>query len=942
MLITLGALFLVVVVFGRAVARFYVDYLWHDGLGRSDVFWGVIGAKATLFGLFFLAFVVLAGVNLFIADRLAPRRFPANVHPFVERFHEVFGQRLRLLRYGVAALLALVAALPTTSQWQSWMLFRNSRSFGASDAQFDADVGFYVFELPFLGFVLDWLFVAMVLVLITTLLTHVLNGGVVFASPVPSVRPATKGHLAVLLAVLAALKAADYWVSRYETTNERRGFVQGATYAVVHAQLPALMLLMLIALLTAALYLSSLRRGSWRLPLIASGLWLVVLIAGGYIYPAAIQSLVVEPNQQSREAPYIERNVLATRAAMNITEDQVEVEDIAFGELTADAVAEDTEPLRNVRLLNPVLMLPRFQLDQGEEAGLSIADLDVDRYEIDGELQQVLIAARELDLGDIANRSWQGRHLINTRGCGLEMAPAGKVAESDRPAYEPVELERPELYFSPELTGYAIAGTSERERACGDGQAYSGRSGVEMSSFTRRAAFALAFLDYNVLGSGAIESGSQMLWVRNVVDRLQKLAPFLSYDGDPYPVVVEGRVQWVVDAYTSTSNYPYAQRIGGAVQLRDESGIDRDANYIRNSVKAVVDAYDGSVRFYVVDPDDPIVQAWGGAFGDLLTPSDQMPDELAAHLRYPEDLFRVQTEVYSKYQLSPEDFFEREGAWSVAQAPAVAPPGANGNDTPAATPGTVADDGSAATRDFASEAAGERFEPYYTLFRSGLDPGGAEEFVLLRPFVPFSRDDRNTQLQAFMTASSDPGPSYGQLTAYVLSGDLPDGPRTVANTINTEPSIATAIREQTGSSEVSFGDLQIVPVADGLLYVRPFYASGTTGARDYRFVVVSYGSRAALGRTLGEALGRLFPGFEEDLGDRVGGAPTEPVDPGEPDEPSEGQTAVQLLGQADMLFEEADQALAAGDLGEYQAKVDKAAALVERALDLLEQSAGGS
>ena len=245
-------LFLVVIVFGRALARFYVDFLWHDGLGRADVFWGVLRAKVTLFGIFFGAFALLAGLNLLVADKLAPSRFPANVHPYVERFHELFGHRLRLFRYLAAGVLAVIVALPTTSQWQSWLLFRNSQSFGVADAQFGADVGFYVFDLPFLTFVLDWLFIAMVLVLLITVVAHVLNGGVVFASPMPSVRPATKGHIAVLLAVLAALKAADYWVSRYESTNERRGFVQGATYAVVNAQLPALMLLMLVALLTGA------------------------------------------------------------------------------------------------------------------------------------------------------------------------------------------------------------------------------------------------------------------------------------------------------------------------------------------------------------------------------------------------------------------------------------------------------------------------------------------------------------------------------------------------------------------------------------------------------------------------------------------------------------------------------------------------------------------
>jgi uncharacterized membrane protein (UPF0182 family) len=951
LLIAVGVLFLLVVVFGRALARFYVDYLWHDGLGQADVFWGVIRAKATLFLVFFATFAALVGVNLFIADKLAPTRFPANVHPFVERFHEVFGHRLRALRYIVAGVLALLVALPTTSQWQSWLLFRNSRSFGVSDGQFGADVGFYVFELPFIGFVLDWLFIAMVLVLVLTLLTHVLNGGVVFAAPMPSVRPATKGHLAVLLAVLAALKAADYWVNRYELTNDRRGFVQGATYAVVNAQLPALMLLMLIALLTAGLFLATLRGMSWRLPLIASGLWLVVLVAGGLVYPAVVQSLVVNPNQQSREAPYITRNVMATRDAMGIRPDEVEQREVSFSSLTAEAVEADLDPLRHVRLLNPNEMLSRFLIDQGQEAGLTIDDLDVDRYDIDGdgEREQVLISARELDVEGSPNRSWQGRHLINTHGCGLIMAPVGRVESNDRPVYSALDVGQPQLYFSPSLGGYAVAGTDENERSCGDDeQPYSGSAGVQMSSFLRRAAFALAFLDYNVLGSGAINDNSQMLWVRNVRDRLEKLAPFLSYDGDPYPVVVEGRVKWVVDAYTSTSRYPYSQRIGD-IQRSGDSGLSGDANYVRNSVKAVVDAYDGSVQFFVMDPDDPIIQAWQGAFGDLFTPREQMPEELREHLRYPEDLFRVQTDVYSKYRLDPSVFFERRGAWSVAQAPTIDPRQSTAGGQ---TQTTIADDQTPS--DLARESSTSRFVPYYTLFRN--DESGEEEFVILRPFVPFSSNDERTELQAYMTASSDPD-TYGKLVAYVVTGTLPDGPRTVSNRIDNEPTISQQVTLQTGGGNtVHYGDLQLVPVGDGLIWVRPFYAlvpQGTDSRRtvaEYRFVIASFGGRAALGESLGEALGRVFPGFEADLGDRVGTAeepeepetetPTAPEEEEEEGGPAPDATATELLADASQLLAEADAALRDGNLGEYQSKVDEAGQLIDRALELLEPTGG--
>ena len=429
-LIALGGLFLFVLIFGRAIARFYVDLLWHRALGRSDVFWGVIGAKFTLFAIFFLIFAILAGVNLFIADRTAPTSFPANVHPYVERFHEVFGQRLRLVRYASALVVAVFVALPAVAQWQSWLLFRNSKSFGTSDPQFGADVGFYVFQLPFLTFLLDWLFVAVILTLLFSAAAHVLNGGVVFVSPVPAVRNATKAHMAVLLAVLAVLKAGDYWLDRYELTNSTRGIVDGATYSVVKAQIPAIMLLILIALLTSALYLSVIKTNSWRLPFLASALWLVVSIVGGVIYPAVVQSLVVNPNQESREQLYIARNVDATKQALGLTD--IEVRDVQFGTLTASEVEADIEPLTNVRLLNPIEMKDRFLVDRGEVAGLSIEDLDVDRYEIDGETEQVLVAARELDLGGVTNTSWQGLHLINTRwvraGGGAGQQGAGQPA----------------------------------------------------------------------------------------------------------------------------------------------------------------------------------------------------------------------------------------------------------------------------------------------------------------------------------------------------------------------------------------------------------------------------------------------------------------------------------------------------------------------------------
>ena len=664
-----------------------------------------------------------------------------------------------------------------------------------------------------------------------------------------------------------------------------------------------------------------------------SGLWLVVLIIGGLIYPAIVQSLVVKPNQEEREAPFIARNVEATRAAMGIGD--VRTEPITFDRLSASEVEGDLEPIRNVRLLNPTQMLSRFSFDRGEVSGLKIADLDVDRYDLDGEREQVLITARELDLGNIPNKSWQGEHLVSTRGCGLVMAPVGRVTDRDRPDYQTVELDRPELYFSPAISGYAIARTSVTESQCGDDEDYIGTSGVELGGFFRKAAFALAFLDYNVIGSGAIQSDSQMLWVRSVQDRVEKLAPFLDYDGDPYPVVVDGGVQWVIDAYTSTTRYPYAQRIGN-VQLSSSTGLSRSANYIRNSVKAVVDGYTGDVTFYIVDDTDPIMLAWQSAFPDLFSDVEDMPAELREHLRYPEDLFRVQTDLYSKYQIAPEDFFQRTGAWSVAQAPSVDRQDTSRVVSQPADPSDV-------QTEFATESNVERFVPYYTMFRNGITE--QEEFVILRPFVPFSTDDRRTELQAYMTASSDPD-TYGQLVTYVVEGEtLPPGPLRVADQAESEqdisPELSLQANEETGT-KVKFGDLQLFPVADGLVYIRPVYviASDVT---EFRFVLVSHDNAAVLDTRLDVALARLFRGFEGEIGDRVAdradGAGDAGDEPTTDDTPSPGvdeNDPAVLVAEAERLYVEAQDLLRAGDLGGYQAKIDQVGEILVQLTDQLD------
>ena len=933
-LLIIGAVAVVVLLLAsRAIAGFYIDYLWHANLGRTDVFWGVLGSKLFLFGGFAVVFIVLAVLNLLIADRLAPTAFSGDTHPAVMRFHELFGHRMRLVRIIAGTILGLIVAVPASGHWQEWLLFQNSVDFGKNDPQFGTDIGFYVFRLPFLTFLFDWMFLALLLVLLLTVAAHVLNGGIVITPPVPKVRRASKAHFAVLLAVLALLRAGGYWLERYQLNTERRGYVQGATYSVVKAQLPAVLLLMLIAVLVAALFLYSIRTGSWRIPLVACALWVVIALLGGVIYPSVIQALVVNPDQKQKEAEYIARNIDATRAALGI--DKVDTKPVTFNDLNATKVEADLEPLADARLLDPKVLLSRFTRDRGLEAGLTIKDLDVDRYSIDGRIQQTMVAARELDLANVANKSWQGKHLINTHGCGLVLAPASSVADNNRPLYQDADLVRPELYFSAAISDFAIVNTTTSEKACDDADVrpYAEFGGVKLDTAVKKLAFALSFFDYNLWGSDSVTDDSRIQWVRDVRDRATKLAPFLHFDADPYPVALNGRVLWVIDAFMTTDQYPYAQD-GDRSNLDNGSGLDHTFNYVRNSVKVTVDAYNGSVKFYAMETSDPILAAWSSAFPDLFVPASTMPEGLIDHLRYPEDLFRVQTAAYARYQLAADAFFERNGAWSVAQGPPIAPNSkALENNNPTATTEAVATD----TGDDV-ESTSARFVPYYTMFH----PPGSEStgtFSILRPFVPYSRDDQRTELQSFMVASSDPG-TYGQMTAYALTAFV-DGPTVVTNNAESNDEISRQISLlNSQGSQVRFGDLQLVPVNDGLLYVRPFYVLVDTQA-EYRKIIVSYNARAVIDDSIGGALAKLFPGFEGDVGDRAGAPTTEPgttpPDDGSVTPPTSDETPAELLARAEVLLDEADAALKLDppDFATFGEKQKQARTLIAQATEQL-------
>jgi hypothetical protein len=691
---------------------------------------------------------------------------------------------------------------------------------------------------------------------------------------------------------------------------------------------------------------------------LAVGLWVFVAVVAGGIYPQIVQSFQVRPNESAKERPYIQRNIDATLDALDLRD--VTVQRFTPNTDTSSVdLAGAGSTIRNIRLWDPAASLSGQTFEQLQRIRnyYAIDDIDVDRYEINGEKTQVNIGARSISPDDVPGDSWEAAHLAYTHGYGVVLAPSNATVSSE-PDFlvgnVPPEidaslsdsgfaLEQPRLYFGEDLDGYVVVGTDRDEIDFQDennetqATAYDGDDGVPANSLLRRAAFALRFGDLNPLISDFLTDDSKVIYKRDVIDRVRSLAPFLDADADPYPVVVDGRITWVVDLYTSTERYPYGQQ-ADTDQLTSESGLNHDFNYVRNSVKATVDAYDGTVTLYLVDDEDPIIQAYDDAFPDLFTDGDEMSDELQAHLRYPEDLFRIQTAAYGRYHLEdPDTFFTQEDSWRVAR-----------------DPGTAGADPTTPVTDEQGQLTGEqrapRISPYYQLLQLPQDASGTPspeaEMVLMRPFVPFSEDDSNQLLTAFMAARMD-GSSYGELVVYELSAqELPPGPGIAAASISADEDVSVLRnRLGTGGSEVRFGNLLLVPIDNALLYVQPFYVVGEgRNLPLLQQVIVTYGDDVVIDETLSGALTSLFGQTavtqEQPAAPIPGEADTEPGGTGpEPDESSPTGTAAEqaatLLDQANELFAEADTALTNGDLGIYEDRVEEARDLVGQAIDLL-------
>ena len=943
LLLVVVALFVLLVSL-RGIAGFYTDYLWFDELHLTSVWRSILGVKFALGALFTILFFALLWANLAIADLLAPTFRPLGPEEqLIERYHDVVGQRAGLVRVAIAAVFALIAGPGASGQWGSWILFRNHVPFEARDALFHKDIGFYVFQLPFAKFVVDWLFASLVIVAIITAVAHYLNGGIRFQTPMQKVTPQVKAHLSVLLAVLAMLKAVGYYLQKYELVYSTRGVVQGASYTDVKAQLPALRLLLGISLIAAALFIYNIFRRGWVLPVMAVGLWAMVSVVVGAAIPAAVQQFRVQPTESTKERPYIDRNIKATRTAYNLRD--VQVNDFAAdNNVTAADINDNQGTIQNVRLWDPdpsILQQTYNRLQQIRNF-YQFNDVDVDRYVVDGVERQELISARELNIAGIPSPSWVNQHLVYTHGYAAVLTPSTGVEPDGKPALQLKDLppvgtpvpDQPAIYYGQVMSGYAIVNTDQREidytEANGTNHttSYSGSGGVLIDSFIRRAALALRFGDINPLISSFVTSKSRAIYIRDIDERVRKAAPFLKFDSDPYPIIYQGRIQWIYDAYTTTSRYPYSQAADTS-RLDPGSGLNTSFNYVRNSVKVLIDSYSGKMTFYVVDQGDPIIKAYEKAFPKLFTSGATIDPELRTHFRYPEDMFRVQTNMFGRYHITnAADFYNNTDAWDIAQAP-----GAVSNATPLVPATNAAGQ--------ATQAREPRMDPYYLLMR--LPNEQSEDFLILQPFVPRSKDDSVKVLSAFMVAKSDPD-NYGQLEAFVMPRTRQvDGPALVNSRINQQPEVSQQITLlNTSGSKVRLGNLLVIPIEQSLLYIRPLYVEAEgTPLPQLKKVIAVFGDQVIMRDSLRDALTALFPGSAPVTLEQQGTTPapgtggaqaTPPPGAGGGTTATTTPTSVtDLLNAANDRFAAADQALKNGDLAGYQKATNDAKDLVQQA-----------
>ncbi|MEU1626273.1 UPF0182 family protein [Streptomyces sp. NPDC020096] len=903
LLMTLAALAVLAMAFVM-FSGFWTDWLWYRSVHYSSVFTTTLWTRIALFAVFGLLMALAVGANVYLAHRLRPQLGAMSLEQqSLDRYRLGIAPFRKWLLLAVCLLVGLIGGASASGQWSTWLQYVNAVPFGTKDPQFKLDVSFYAFELPWYRFLLSFGFAAVVLCLVASALVHYLYGGLRLSSPGARATAAATGHLSVLLGLFVSLKAVAYWLDRYGLAVKSSGFHPtsgwtGLRYVDANAYLPAKTILFCIAIICALLFFATLWRRTWSLPMLGFGLMVLSAILIGGLYPAIVQKFQVQPNEAAKEAPYIQKNINATRAAYGI--DSSKVTDYPGASSTQNtALRADADTAASLRLLDPNVVSPSFQQLQGIRGFYSLAaPLAVDRYQIDGKEQDSVVGLRELNTKGIPESNWINDHFKYTHGYGMVAAKGTSVTDTGAPDFTEHDLPpkgqlgsyEPRIYYGEQTKQYSIVGGPAKEIDYSDvngekSYSYTGHSGVSLQNPITRAAYAVQLGQPQILYSGAIGKGSKILYNRTPKERVEAVAPWLTIDGDPYPAVVNGHVQWIVDAYTTTNGYPYASRTTlGDTTTDSLTGGNRSVlaqqnqvNYIRNSVKATVDAFDGTVKLYQWDTQDPVLKTWMKAYPGTVEPRSAISPQLMAHLRYPQDLFKVQRQLLTRYHVTDAGtFYSGSEVWQVPNDPAKRDSGA--------------------------------VPPYYLSVKM---PGqGSQAFSLTTTLTPNRRDN----LGAFMTVDADANsPDYGTIRLLQLpSSSNVSGPKQVQSKFNSDPRVANQVNIwQRGDSEVEYGNLLTVPLDGSLLYVEPVYVRGAgTNYPLLKKVLVDWGGdKIAFRDTLGEALDEVF---------NTSSSPAQPPPPsGSGSQQPVNQTVKQALQDAQNAYDQGQQALKSDDWTAY-------------------------
>ena len=853
-LVALGA-------FVLSLSGFYADWLWFKSVDFTSVWSTVLFTKVGLFVVTGLITTFIISLSIYLAFRKRPFYVPLAVEADnLERYRAQIEPIRRWVFLAIVAALFYFSGTSGSTLWSTWLLFKNSTSFGIKDPQFGMDISFFAFRLPMWQSLIGWGISTLILTLIATAAVHYLYGGIRLQVREDRTTVAARVQLSVILGLIVLLKAVAYWFDRYALALKESRLITGLTYTDVNAVLPAKAILAAIAVICSLLFFANIIRRSWVLPAAGTALLVIssVLIAG--LYPGAIQQFQVKPSESSKEAPFIQRNIDATRAAYGL--DGVKVTDYeATISTSAGQLANDAATIANIRLMDPNVLSATFrQLQQIKPYYTFPESLDVDRYKVDGVERDVVVAVRELNIDGNPSRNWINDHLVYTHGFGF-VAAFGNARDADgKPSFAVGDLPptkglgdfQPRIYFGENVPDYSIIGGVKTDSpvefdypddASANGQknyTYTGTGGVPVGNFFNKLVFALRYQEQKLLLSNLINKDSKILFNRSPRDRVAKVAPWLTLDGDSYPAIVDGKVLWIIDGYTTSAGYPYSKEVVLSNATTDALTTNstsitalgnRTVNYMRNSVKATVDAYDGTVSLYQWDEKDPVLATWSKAFPGTVKAKKEISAQLLEHIRYPEDLFRVQREILSAYHVKTAGaFYGGQDFWRVPRDPSTF--GGNAGAQP----------------------------PYYLTLEL---PGSKKPtFSLTTPFVP--RGGREN-LSAFMVVNSDSGPDYGKITVLQLPRSTNvAGPSQVASNFEAKPEVANSLSLlRQGGSDVVLGNLLTLPVGGGLLYVQPVYVRATANSAAYPLlqkVLVSFGDQIGYDNDLKGALDQVFGG----------------------------------------------------------------------------------